>query len=317
VGVHDWSSQMKADTNIDLFINVFNFSKSAWEPLVEPWQVGFHMSKVQNPDRLEVDLFSRRMLEITLTSASIALALKAAQFLQQDEDVLSKPRGVDTPYRIRNYTGYDLDVWADERSDGQSSASKVADGEEVPWRFEDWEKMRENLALEGTKGLLGVRLKDCEFEPVSQIPINREGERIYNLRPKKDEIRHRLLVEVVLGTDNVKYVTFRSPLLVENKTQIPIELGVYDVEQGHLVKIEKIPPGEARPAPIGFVYEHSLLVRPDQGFGYTWSSERMYWRDLLKRPTRTMTCKGEDGQRTPSFFFQMSANYDKANPLTR
>jgi vacuolar protein sorting-associated protein 13A/C len=35
--------QMDADTSIEMFINIYNFSKSAWEPLVEPWQLGFHV----------------------------------------------------------------------------------------------------------------------------------------------------------------------------------------------------------------------------------------------------------------------------------
>jgi vacuolar protein sorting-associated protein 13A/C len=58
-------------------------------------------------------------------------------------------------------------------------------------------------------------------------------------------------------------------------------------------------------------------VRPDQGFGYTWSAESLFWGDLLKRPTRAMTCKGESGDKTPPFYFQMNAAYDKSNPLTR
>ena len=35
---------MTADTSIDTFINIYNFSKSAWEPLIEPWQLSFHVS---------------------------------------------------------------------------------------------------------------------------------------------------------------------------------------------------------------------------------------------------------------------------------
>jgi vacuolar protein sorting-associated protein 13A/C len=117
--------------------------------------------------------------------------------------------------------------------------------------------------------------------------------------------------------DNVKYITFRSPLLVENHTQIPIELGVFDADEGHLLKIEKIAPGESRPAPVGAAFLKQLLVRPDQGFGYTWSSESLWWRDLLQRPTRTLACKGENDSKTPPFYFQMNAIYDKSNPLCK
>lgn len=317
VDVRDWSTALSGDTIFDTYINVYNFSKSVWEPLIEPWQLGFHMSKDQNPDRLSVELYSHKMMELTVTSATIALASKSAQFLSNDEDVLSKPRGADSPYRIRNYTGFNLNVWADSNGDDRGPAAKLSDGEEFAWRFEDPSTMRESLTPEGDTGVVGIKLEGSGFDSISRIPVNREGETLYNLKPRKDKVLHRLLVEVKLGADNVKYITFRSPLLVENKTQIPLEFGVFDPEAGHLLKIEKILPGEGRPAPVGAAFMHSLVVRPDQGFGYSWSNERLFWKDLLKRPTRTITCRGESGDQAPPFYFQMNASYDKNDPMTR
>ncbi|KAI7516797.1 vacuolar protein sorting-associated protein 13, partial [Hortaea werneckii] len=271
---------MTADTQIDTFFNVYNFSKSAWEPFIEPWTVGFHMSKEVNPDKLAVELYSRKMLELTVTSASIALASKSAQFLSSEEDVLSKPRGNDSPYRIRNYTGFEANIWASgESGDDEGHAAKLEDGEEKPWRFEDPTTTRETLSPEGQTGVIGVQLAGSGFESIDRIGVNREGETLYNLKPRKDKVQHRMLVEVSLGTDNVKYITLRSPLLVENYTQIPVEIGVYSPDEGHLLKIEKIAPGESRPAPVGAAFMHSLVVRPDQGFGYTWSNERLFWKD--------------------------------------
>ncbi|MCJ1294226.1 hypothetical protein MMC34_005783 [Xylographa carneopallida] len=316
IDVRDWSGSMSGDTNFDTYINVYNFSKSAWEPLIEPWQLGFHLSKEQNPDRLAVELYSHKMMELTVTSATIALASKSAQFFSTDEDVLSKPRGTDAPYRIRNYTGFDLSVWSATHDEDKGSAAKLTDGEEYPWRFEDATTMRESLTPEGRSGIVGIKLEGSGFDSIERVPVNREGETLYNLKPRQEKILHRLLVEVELGSDNVKYITFRSPLLVENSTQIPIELGVFSPEEGHLLKIEKIPPGESRPAPVGAAFKHSLVVRPDQGFGYGWSNERLFWQDLLKRSTRTITCKGENGGEAPPFHFQMNANYDKSNPIT-
>ncbi len=317
VDVRDWSSALSGDTIFDTYINVYNFSKSVWEPLIEPWQLGFHMSKDQSPDRLSVELYSHKMMELTITSATIALASKSAQFLSTDEDVLSKPRGADSPYRVRNYTGFDLNVWADSNGEDRGPAAKLSDGEEFAWRFEDPSTMRENLTPEGETGIVGIKLEGSGFDSINRIPVNREGETLYNLKPRKDKVLHRLLVEVKLGTDNVKYITFQSPLLVENKTQIPVEFGVFDPEAGHLLKIEKILPGEGRPAPVGAAFMHSLVIRPDQGFGYSWSNERLFWKDLLKRPTRTITCRGESGDQAPPFYFQMNASYDKSDPMTR
>ncbi len=316
VDVRDWSGAMAADAKIDTFINVYNFSKSAWEPLIEPWKLGFHMSKELHPEALSMELYSHKNMELTVTSATIALASKSFNFLSTDEDILSKPRVADAPYRIRNYTGFDLSVWADEKSDN-AAAAKLSDGEEYAWRFEDATSMRESLTPEGNAGLVGVKLEGSGFDSVSRIPVIREGETLYNLKPKKDNVQHRMLVEVRLGPDNVKYITFRSPLLVENKTQIPIEVGVFSPEEGHLLKIEKVPPGDARPAPVGAAFVHSLVVRPDQGFGYGWSNERMFWKDLLRRSTRTLTCETEGRDESPPFFFQMHASYDRKDPMTK
>ncbi|KAI9821337.1 MAG: hypothetical protein M1826_000708 [Phylliscum demangeonii] len=316
VGVRDWSSQMNGDTDVDLDVSIYNFSKSTWEPLIEPWQLGCHVSREQKPDHLSVEVYSRKMLELTLTPASIALASKSAKFLSQQDDVLTKPRGVDAPYHIRNFTGFDISVWADAGKEEAKNATNVSDGAEIPWRFQDWDKVRENLTPEGNQGAIGISLDGSGFQSVNQIPVTREGETIYNLRPRRDDVVHRLLAEVRLGSDNVKVITLRSPMLLENNTQIPIEIGVIDVESRHLLKIEKVEPGDSRPAPVGAAYMHSLLVRPDQGFGYSWSSQRLYWKDLVKKNTLSLTCQSGAGDRTASFFFQVSANYDRANPIT-
>ena len=312
VNVRDWSGAMSADATFNTFLNVYNFSKSAWEPLIEPWQLGFHTAKEN--EVMSVELYSHKNMELTVTSATIALASKSFDFLSSDEDMLSKPRVADAPYRIRNYTGFDLSVWADEKNEN-AAAAKLSDGEEYPWRFEDATSMRENLSPEGNAGLVGVKLEGSGFDTISRIAVIREGETLYNLKPRKDKVQHRMLVEVKLGSDNVKYITFRSPLLVENKTQIPIEVGVFSPEDGTLLKIEKVPPGEGRPAPVGAAFVHSLIVRPDQGFGYGWSNERLFWKDLLKRDTRTITCETEGRDESPPFYFQMHASYDKKDPM--
>lgn len=317
VDVRDWSSTMTGDLNFDTYVNVYNFSKSAWEPLIEPWQLGLHVSKEVNPDRMSIDVYSHKAMELTITSATIAMASKSAQFLSTDEDILSKPRQSDAPYRIRNYTGFDVNVWAATKEEDQGSAAKLADGEEKQWRFEDPTTMRENLSPEGSAGVIGIKLEGSGFDSIERIPVNREGETLYNLKPRKDKILHRLLIEVRLGADNIKYITLRSPLLVENQTQIPLEIGVFSPEEGNLLKIEQIAPGEARPAPVGACFMHSLVVRPDQGFGYAWSNERLFWKDLLKRKTRTITCKGENDDKSPPFYFQMNAVWDKNDPMTR
>ncbi|KAK3299597.1 uncharacterized protein B0H64DRAFT_389102 [Chaetomium fimeti] len=311
----NWTSNLKAETALEMYMNIYNFAKSAWEPLIEPWQVGFGGARDQKTGVTSVDVTSKRNFDITITTASIALLSQSFAFFSQDQDVLSKPRGVEAPYRIRNYTGFDVIVNA-KRQSSEDVALRLTDGQEVPWSFEDWAKLRESLMVADGAGAsnVSVQLDGSGFDMVKNIRLSREGEFLYALKPKTDGVLHKLLVEVKLGTDNVKYVTLRSPLLVENETDLPVELGVYDAHEGHLLKIEKIAPGESRPAPVGAVYEKSLLVRPDPGFGYGWSTDTLWWKDLLRRPTKTLVCKGEQGD---PFYFQMSTRWDKSNPMTR
>ncbi len=311
----NWSSNLKAEAGIEMYTNIYNFAKSAWEPVIEPWQVGFGVARDQKTGLMSFDVSSKRTFDVTITTASIALVSNSFAFFAQDQDVLSKPRGVEAPYRIRNYTGFDIVVNAKRQSVDETTSLRLADGQEVPWSFEDWAKMRESLLTENIGAHnVSVQLEGSGFDVVKNIRLTREGEFLYALKPKADDVLHKLMVDIKLGTDRVKYVTLRSPLLVENETDLPVELGVYDAQEGHLLKIEKIAPGESRPAPVGAVYLKSLLVRPDPGFGYGWSSDTLWWRDLLRRPTKTLVCKGEHGE---PFYFQMSTRWDKSNPMTR
>ncbi|KAG9251666.1 uncharacterized protein F5Z01DRAFT_260241 [Emericellopsis atlantica] len=310
----NWSSNLKADVAIDLYSNVYNFSKSSWEPLLEPWQVGLGVAKDPVSGLFSVDLVSKKTFDVTITTASIALASKSFDFLTTEQDVLDKPRGHEAPYKIRNYTGFDVVVNSKSPTSDEPISVRLEDGNEAPWSFEHWEKMRENLLTESNQNDVTITLEGSGFDPVKNVRLNREGEFLYALRPKTDEILHRVCVEVNLGSDNVKYVTLRSPFLVENATEIPVELGIYDAADGHLLKIEKIAPGEARPAPVGAAFEKRALVRPDAGFGYQWSSEQLWWRDLLKKPTKQVVCKGENGD---PFYFQVNARFNRANPLTK
>lgn len=310
----NWSSNLKAEVAIDLYSNVYNFSKSSWEPLIEPWQVSLGVAKDPFSGMLSVDVMSKTMFNVTITTASIALASKSFDFLTTEQDVLGKPRVNEAPYKIRNYTGFDVTVDSKSPTSDEPISIALEDGKDAPWSFEHWEKMRENLLTESNQNDITVTLEHSGFDSIKNVRINREGEFLYGLRPKSDEVLHRLCVDVSLGPDNVKYVTLRSPLLIENATEIPVELGVYDMQEGHLLKIEKIAPGESRPAPVGAAYTKAALIRPDGGFGYQWSNDQLWWRDLLKRPTRQIVCKGENGD---PFYFQVSARFDKSNPLTK
>lgn len=77
------------------------------------------------------------------------------------------------------------------------------------------------------------------WEPLSGIPVNREGESTFSMRPQIDKYPTRLLCEVKVE-NTVKVVTIRSTFKIENSTFYPLELTLVN-ESGHpVLSAEKI-----------------------------------------------------------------------------
>ena len=85
---------------------------------------------------------------------------------------------------------------------------------------------RQNV-MSGSHNSLVISLSGTSWERLKGISVEREGERVYALRPKLDKVTHRLICEVSLE-DNVKIVTLRSTFKVENLTLVPAEMVVVD-----------------------------------------------------------------------------------------
>ncbi|KAK9466576.1 hypothetical protein V1512DRAFT_276148 [Lipomyces arxii] len=316
--LRNWSSDVDADTSVEMFVNVYNYSKSSWEPLIEPWHLGFHMTRTLEPENMTINFNSRKTLELTITSQTVAMLSNAVEMMSGDSDLLSKPPDANAPYRIKNQTGYTLQVWVDNSQTSEySMAKEIPDGEEVPWRFDDWRKLRENLNDDSQNGTVGIRLKDTNFDAVTRIQANKEGEALYVLQPKTMKVAHRLVCEVKLREDKVKHITFRSALIVENGTQIPIDMIVGNDDESQMISIV---PGGSQAVPISKLYDQSFRLRPAAGFGYGWSNETLYWRNFLQDYKKHITCDREvstDSSEAPNFYFQMCALYDKNEPLAR
>lgn len=63
---------------------------------------------------------------------------------REGDRVLRKARGSYAPYRICNRTGGPINVWSDINGpDKHSPIVKIANGETIDWRFDDWKTMRE------------------------------------------------------------------------------------------------------------------------------------------------------------------------------
>lgn len=316
VDVRDWSGDMHGSTFLDLYINYYNLSRSHWEPLIDPWGVQFHMESSASPARFSATVSSKKRLELNVTTTLIETSLSAMSLLNE-VDIQDLQQRNRAPFVIQNRTGYSIALWAehDERDRKSKNAPQhLDDGKDMPWRFDDWKSMREHIHESGGNRL-SLQIDGMPWERLRHISVDREGEYMLTLRPKLDKVAHRVQYEVKLH-NNVKYITFRSSFKIENKTLIPIEMVILDHEGNVTDQVRRIGPGEDCPVPIEAAYHCRVKVRPDPGFEYDWSNESLNWQDLLKKSTRTLTCRAHDEGEAP-FRFQSFAIYDRQDPNSR
>lgn len=107
----------------------------------------YQITKTDASGGLQLNLSAQQRLDLNLSSAFVELAISTARMLgNEGEHLLKKARGSYAPYRIRNRTGSAIHVWSDvDGSDSSKDfpAIKIAHGENLDWRFDDWKTMRE------------------------------------------------------------------------------------------------------------------------------------------------------------------------------
>jgi len=314
--VSDWSSQLRVDTKISTRINFFNIKNSHWEPLLEPWSFNAKVTRNPLPEIMTVELSSpQKRLEVNITHIFVETALAFMAVFDKPEDLLSRARGSVAPYLLRNRTGYPMHIWSAADDSRNTILKELGNDKETPWQFDDWRSRRE--AIQDRRNMIGLQINGVMWESIRDIPVDREGTTVYVLRPKLKNVSHRLVVQVELK-DNIKVVTFRSALVIENRTLLPIEVGLAD-GSGHVVlsTMKKIVPGDDYNVPIESSYQDRICVRPDAGFEYSWSHQTLFWRDFIqKTPIQSMTCRPDKGSSQP-FHFQVAGRFDKTDPMTK
>lgn len=303
IGAKDWSGELQATTTMATQISYWNLANSHWEPLIDPWTFTTSITKTANSGT-SLTLASRERLDLNLTTTFAELAINTLNmWSKQGEYVLQKARGSYAPYRISNRTGSPIFIWPDV--DGSSSAKDVAavkipNDETVDWRFDDWKTMREHVPSSGQHSV-GLQFEGKPWEQLRSVPVDREGEFVFTLRPRTEKYPHRLLCEVKV-VDTVKVVTLRSTYKIENLTLYPVEITLVG-DTGHPVQsLEKVAPGEHYSLPIEAVTLNKVRIQPDQGFGYKWCPA-IRWEDLTVKKSFTVKCPHTD-PREAAFRFQ-------------
>ncbi|RCI05461.1 hypothetical protein CU098_001873, partial [Rhizopus stolonifer] len=323
VEVANWSKNLSATVEFSTYINYFNIKNSHWEPLLEPWN--FRLELARNPtnknEPLTVKLISNSILNMNVTHTFLESAMATVHLLdKQKNTIYSGERGTVAPYELRNRTGYNIMVWNTTDSKEGPVIKEIKNGDNLPWWFEDWKKRRETTSYQSNNLNVQIdgQVDGAMWESLRNIKLDTEGEHMHPLRPMIKNVLHRIVFDVKL-VDNIKIVTIRSALVIENKTLLSIDLASVDPQGKMDGPIQKIAPGEDYPIPIEKAYTNRFCVRPDAGFGYQWAQSAFHWKDFAtpnKKPPTTISClSGDSNGNMPPFVFQMHARLDKKSIL--
>lgn len=310
----NWSTDLSAETHIESFINIYNYSRSTWEPFIEPWPISVYASKKISPaTSIMIDVVSRQLAEANISSRSIALLSQVFSLITTEEKL--KSRGEDDPYRIVNETGYDIEVWNNQNDGIVKDKTLIKLNEKVPWSFEDWRDIRENLDSDSKLGVLGISLLGSQYNDVTGISAVGEGEFLFVLYPAIEGVHNRLSCQITLGEDNVKTIWLRSTVKIQNDADIPIAIKVFggmsDTTEEIVVKSKM-----TGSLPIDCVYTGSFRIRPHIDTEYNWSEQELHWRDKLNGST-PLCCPAANRNDKSSYYFHTEAQSDPEEPLAK
>jgi Vacuolar-sorting associated protein 13, adaptor binding domain len=294
--------------------NMYNFAKSKWEPVIEPWevtaQIGFHQPP--NP-QFEFNVSSGKRLDFVMSTRTVDMVSLLNGMIGRifSETALVTAASTSTaPYRIVNLTGLTITVWSDVQHPGGSPQSEIAHEKSIPWRFDSWRNLRDNVNIETEAHLLNIKLNDTLYNFIERVPVSMESQRPYRLKPSDTKVAHHVLCEVKLGHDNIKEVIVRSTYLIENASLNELEVLIMH-DDGRETE-QTIPSGETYSVPVLLAQSCRVQIRPPRGYGYEWSEQPFIWHDFLRENTRTLRCRSSAAA---SFNLVSHAVINTATPL--
>jgi hypothetical protein len=310
--------------------NMYNFAKSKWEPVIEPWEVTAHLAFHQPPQpgieftvmsgkRLDFVISTRTVDMVAMLQGMMARVLSDTPIPMRLSSIAStltmspqqRLAASTAPYRIVNRTGLVIHVSSDEQHPGGSRPTDIPNEGSIPWRFDSWRNLRENMNVTTDTNLLDIELKGTSFQQISRVPVSFEGSRPYRLKPADTKVAHHVLCEVKLGGDNIKEVVIRSTYLIENTSMNDLEIRMLHGNGEHTDVT--IAAGTDYAVPVLLAQSCQIRVRPPQGYGYDWSNQPFIWSDFLRNKSkRTIRCKSGSAA---SFNLLAYAVINKSTPL--
>lgn len=314
VKLTNWSSDLNSETHLETYVNIYNYSRSTWEPILDPWAIAVYASKVNDPKLcIKVDVVSREIAQISISARSVALLSQISSSITSEGP--ATPSEEVTPYRICNETGFEVEVWADNTATPESDRKVIKKSETINWAFEDWIKIRENLDTDNKLDVLSVKLVDSSYEEVHGINASGEGEEIFMLSPPREGVHNRLACQIELGSDNVKTIVLRSTVVVTNYAQTAIAVRMISDKGDNDIELV-IEPEHSHALPINTVYNDKFKIKPLMNTKFNWSNESLSWRELMQGGT-PLSCSTIGQGESSLYYFQAEAQFDLEEPLTR
>ncbi|WBW73191.1 intermembrane lipid transfer protein, chorein family Vps1302 [Schizosaccharomyces osmophilus] len=289
VNVKDWSSNFSAATTLKVQCNAFNFAKSHWEPLLEPWSIS--LSGLQKNGTKEIKLVSKESGQFTLTPMMIMDFHRIIKYYLTNQTGENEKRPEGHPYEVLNETGYNLSVHYGHKESHGDEHFKLESGKSKLCRFEDKETLTAGLINKEEDMSTKIRVSFDEiWFPVHNISVHREGSFLYELKPRAERLNF-LLVTVVLLETNVKRIILSSPYSLVNRTKEAIEFVCNDQAGHRQSSVVRIEPQETGYIPLDLAALYPLRIRPVSKLGFFWSNQSVYWKSLLKSPLQYLSCK--------------------------
>lgn len=169
-------------------------------------------------------------------------------------------------------------VWNSTNSKDGPVIKEIKDGSNKPWWFEDWKTRRETTSFASNN--LNVQIDGAMWESLRDIQLDTEGEHMHSLRPMVKNVQHRIVFDVKL-VDNIKIVTIRSSLVIENRTLLSVDVASIDPSGKMDGSVKKVAPGEDYSIPIEKAYTNRFCIRPDGKFNSFYNSFFFFFFQIL------------------------------------
>ncbi|KAJ8247516.1 hypothetical protein GJAV_G00247290 [Gymnothorax javanicus] len=263
----NWSSLLNVCAEMTLEVNYFNEIHAVWEPLIERvedgrrrWNLELEIKNYPVQDKspvpgddfivlpdpqTAVSICSKDTMNITVSKCCINVFHNLAQaFSEGTASTFDYSLKEKAPFTVRNALGIPLLVQHSNnlRVAGSSSQGKlheVAVGQSVDLEYSVFEpSARGKLsALQRQEScLFSLSLVPTGYSEITNIPVDKPGRRLYNVRgPMLQEV-----VSVLVQTDaseGNKVITVRSPLQIKNHFSVPFAILKYCPTSGGLVNV--------------------------------------------------------------------------------